>query len=108
MDPINIWEGIVIGAAGGSVAGLSVYITKYLHEKIRELIEKKRIYDWLLRNTQSMDGGYKSTYEIASWCNLSPDRVRYLCSQHKNIYLQAESGDDGNWWSIHQRSSELS
>jgi hypothetical protein len=107
MEATSIWSGIVIGAAGGSIAGLSVYLSKYVHEKLRDLFEKKRIYKWLSHNTQSKDGGYKSTYEIASWCNLTPDRVRYLCSQHKKIYLQSESGDDGNWWSIYQRSPEL-
>ncbi|WP_277425994.1 hypothetical protein [Ectopseudomonas toyotomiensis] len=39
----SIWEGVVVGASGGSIAGITVYLTQYLHQKLRDFFEMRRI-----------------------------------------------------------------
>lgn len=69
----SIWEGIVVGASGGAIAGLTVYGVQYLHEKVRETYEMRRVNTWLKEN--STGGKWRSTRAIASWTNLTEDRV---------------------------------
>ncbi|WP_292959205.1 hypothetical protein [Neptuniibacter sp. UBA6509] len=90
----NIWEGIVVGASGGAIAGLTVYIVQYLHEKIRDAREMKRVNKWLEVN--SMGGKWRSTRAIASWTNLTEDRVQYLCS--KSEAVQLSTGENEGLW----------
>lgn len=90
----NIWEGIVIGASGGAIAGLTVYIVQYLHEKVRDAYEMRRVIAWLKEN--SIGGKWRSTRAIASWTNLTEDRVRYLCSKSEEIKLS--TGEKEGLW----------
>ena len=91
---ISLWEGIVIGGVGGTIAGLTVWVVELLKEKVTEYNDKKRVYDWLCQRTQKYksstvgspnDPRWVPTIEIASYTNLTPDRVRYICSIHKDI-----------------------
>ena len=94
----DIWQGITIGGAGGAIAGITVWVVQYIHTKYLNNLHKKRIYHWLLKKTEDKDGSrYKSTRTIASWTNLTEDRVRYICSIHKKIYLS--TGKTENMWS---------
>ena len=98
----DIWDGIIIGGAGGAIAGLTVSLVRYLHTKMLDVVHRHRVYRWLQQNTSKEPGReYRSTREIASWNNLPEDRVRYICSIHDKIYLSTEQKDD--LWSLHER-----
>ena len=100
----TIQDGIIIGAAGGSIAGVTVWVVKYIHDKVTQKIESERVYKWLKHNTVSdpAEGDqFKSTRTIASWNNLTEDRVRYVCSIDKKIFLS--TGDKENMWGIYER-----
>ncbi|KGK41405.1 hypothetical protein LH51_15120 [Nitrincola sp. A-D6] len=90
----NILEGVVIGASGGSIAGITVYLIQYLHQKARDFLEMRRINEWLKEN--STGGKWRSTRAIASWTNLPEDRVQYLCSKDKEIKLS--TGENEGLW----------
>jgi hypothetical protein len=99
----TILDGIIIGAAGGAAAGIVVYAFGYGHNKLVERVEKNRVYNWLEKNTTNENGNkYRSTRAIASWNNLTEDRVRYICSIHKKIYLS--TGKEEDRWSLYERS----
>jgi len=100
----TIVDGIVIGAAGGAIAGLTVWVVQYAHDIITQKIESNRIYQWLTENTTPEPGEgdqFKSTRAIASWNNLTEDRVRQICSVDSRIYLS--TGAKENMWGIHDR-----
>ena len=52
----DIWNGITIGGAGGAIAGLTVALVHYIHRKIVECIEQRRVYNWLKANTKDEEG----------------------------------------------------
>jgi len=101
----TIWDGIIIGGAGGAIAGITVYLVKYIHEKWTESRDKKTIYNWLKKTTSDKDDDptFRSTKAIASWCNLTPERVKYICSIHEKIFLS--TGDKDNLWSLYEREA---
>ena len=90
----NVIEGIVVGASGGAIAGLTVYGVQYLHEMVREVFEMRRVNVWLQGN--AVGGKWRSTRVIASWTNLTEDRVQYLCSKSKKIKLS--TGENEGLW----------
>jgi len=101
----TVMDGVIIGGAGGAIAGITVYLVQYLHTKAKDWWEAKAVYFWLSNNTADESGRrYRSTRAIASWCNLTEDRVRQLCSHHTGIYLS--TGEAADMWSIYIRSSE--
>lgn len=96
MNIDTIWEGIIIGGTGGFIAGISVWIINISREKITERNHKKRIYNWLYNKTKQFreftvgppnDPRWRSTREIATFNNLTIDRVNYICSIHEKIRL---------------------
>jgi len=96
----DLSEGILIGGAGGAVAGLTIMIIQALKNERSKFIHKKRIYSWLKNNTADKKGErYRSTRAISSWNNLTKDRVRYICSVHEKIYLSTGKKED--LWSIY-------
>ena len=97
MSP-EILNGIVVGGAGGAIAGITVYSVQYLHNKCTDFLDGKKVYKWLQEND---DHTFRSTRAIASHNNLTIDRVRYICSHHKKIYLS--TGNNEDMWSIHSR-----
>lgn len=102
----SVIDGIVIGGAGGAVAGLTVYLVQFLHSKVQDCSDGKKIYEWLKANTSKTTGErFRSTRAIASWNNFTEDRVRYICSLHKKIYLS--TGEKQDMWGIHQRDSDF-
>ncbi len=97
----SVWDGIIIGAAGGAIAGLTVSFVHYVHTRICEWLHKKRLYNWLKDNTSDEEGKqFRSTRAIASWNNLTEDRVRYICSIHKKIFLS--TGETEDLWSLYE------
>jgi hypothetical protein len=98
----KIIEGVVIGATGGALAGITVYLIQYCHQKFVGCIESKRIRDWLQENTSKNE--WRSTRAIASWTNLSMDRVQYLCSHDKKIKLS--TGEKEDTWALRSKIQE--
>ena len=41
----TIVDGIVIGGAGGAIAGITVWLVQYAHDKVTQKIEGNRIYN---------------------------------------------------------------
>ena len=98
----TIADGIIIGGAGGAIAGLMLWLVQFAHEKVTFIIESNRIHKWLKENTKDEPSNqFRSTRAIASWNNLTEDRVRYLCSIDKRIFLS--TGEKENIWGIHSR-----
>lgn len=99
-EECSILNGVIIGAVGGALAGLMVYGAEYLHDKAREAIEKRRVYNWMSSLIKENREGirYLSTRSIASHNNLTEDRARYICSIHKNIYLS--TGEKEDMWGV--------
>jgi len=97
----TVVDGVVIGGAGGAIAGLMVWLVQYLHEKVTRKSEGKRVYNWLKENTINEPGKqFRSTRTIASWNNLTEERVRYVCSADKRIFLS--TGEREDMWGIYE------
>ena len=63
----TIVDGIAIGGAGGAIAGITVWLVQYLHEKATRKLEGNRVYTWLKKNTSNEAGKqFRSTRTIAS------------------------------------------
>ena len=95
----KIVEGIVIGSAGGAFAGFVIWFFQWSREKITEREHKKRVYSWIYEKTKQPKDltvgdltipKWISTLEIASYTNLTPDRVRRICSIHDKIRSKTE------------------
>jgi hypothetical protein len=91
-----VYSGIVIGTVGGAAAGLVLWLVARLNHYEIEWREKRRIFAWL-NNVTSTSGSsqWRSTRLIASYTDLTEDRVRYLCSIHKKVVLS--SGEKEVW-----------
>lgn len=98
----SILDGIVVGGAGGAIAGLTVSLIRFLSIKSGESRDKRRVYQWLRANSKNEPGEqFRSTRAIASWNNLTEDRVRFICSIHNKIYLS--TGEKTDMWGIYGR-----
>ena len=97
MSP-TVQDGIIIGAVGGFLAGLTVWFAQLIKEYAMTKWHKRRIYNWLHNRYQfkegvgttadirsRIDSPWVTTIEIAYHTNLPQDRVRYICSIHKKI-----------------------
>ena len=104
----QIIDGIIIGGAGGAggaVAGITVYGVQYLHNKINDFFDTKKLEEWLTKNTKDEGGSrFRSTRAIASWNNLSEDRVRYICSNSTEIFLS--TGEKEDMWGTIRREKD--
>ncbi len=95
-------EGVIIGASGGSLAGIMVYSIQYFHKKISDRTESKRIRKWLQENTSKDE--FRSTRAIASWNNLPLDRVQYLCS--RDALIKLSTGRNEDLWILRSKITE--
>ncbi len=92
---LTIWDGIAVGAVGGFLAGFTVWCSQLIKERLMEENHKKRVYNWLYENTKKGKGltvgspindpRWVPTEEIACFTFLPKERVRYICSIHKEI-----------------------
>lgn len=94
---MTVWNGIVVGAVGGTFAGLAVWLAQLGKEYVLEKKHKDRIYNWMERRVHQkgwnvgspfkdeLDSPWVKTLEIADHTNLSLDRVRYICSIDKRL-----------------------
>ena len=68
----TVWDGIIIGGAGGAIAGIVVWGIQASKEVYYKQIHKKRVYKWIKENTPTVDGkNYRTTRSIASHNNLT-------------------------------------
>lgn len=96
---MGICEGIAIGVAGGAGAGLIIWVIQLIKGIAEEKCHERRIHSWLSESTSTEPGrGYRSTRAIASWTNLTEDRVRYICSRSKKMYLF--TGENQDMWTV--------
>ena len=102
MESLGLWEGIIVGAAGGAFAGITVKLIGWITDQCRVMRDKNKVYNWLCVHTSVENGNrYRSTRAIASWNNLTEDRVRYICSEDERIHLS--TGENEDRWSVHSR-----
>ena len=100
-----IIDGIAIGGAGGAIAGIAIWLLNLTQNGIMNGVHKKRVYNWMKEKTEDETGKrFRSTRAIASWNNLTEDRVRYICSTHKKVYLS--TGPKEDMWGIHGRDED--
>lgn len=92
MDTIKIYEGIIIGTVGGII----IILVNYLRRRYKDGEDMKKVEDWLLRETsdKSSNAIWRSTRAIASYNNLTEDRVDYICSTSKNIVLSTSPNNE--------------
>jgi hypothetical protein len=97
----TVIDGIVIGGAGGAIAGLTVWFVQFIHDKVAQKLEGDLIYKWLHQNTSNTAGEqFRSSRAIASWTNLTQDRIRHICSVDKRIFLS--TGEKEDMWGIYE------
>lgn len=99
------WSGIVIGACGGFAASVSFAVTQWIVRVIKEKRDKKVLYNWLKENSKNSDPLFRSTRVLASYNNMTKDRVRYICSLHPLIHMSV--GEKPDMWSIKEREPEF-
>lgn len=100
----SILDGITIGGAGGAIAGLTVWLAQLLQNTILKERDKRRAYEWLQKNTADNAGErFRTTRVIASWTNMTEDRVRYICSVHPSIFLCTDGEDQ---WGLFEHTPE--
>lgn len=95
----QLWADIISTSFGGAFAGLSLYGVQLLHSFIKDKCDSDKVYAWML--AQSKDSGskpFRSTRVIASYNNLTEDRIRYVCSHDDRIILS--TGREEDMWSI--------
>ena len=69
-------------------------------EKKIEYRDKTRVYNWLYEATKDEELKWRSTRAIASYNDLTEDRVRYICSIHDKIKLS--TGEKEDLWGIEE------
>ena len=90
MDIGKMFEGILIALTVAALTALVIWLVK----RCRIWRESSRIYHWLDKVTSPRDGKrWRSTIAIASNTNISEDRVRFLCSQHKKIVRSSKKNE---------------
>jgi hypothetical protein len=79
----------------GIFQGLGVGLGVYLCTKLKDCIDKRKIYNWLVKNTAEKN--WRSTRTISSFCNFSENRVRELCSSDKRICRDVKNEEKELW-----------
>ena len=91
------------GAAGGAVAGLVLYGVQQGHQMLRDWRDMKRVLEWMRSEPQGHQ--YRSTRAIASFNNLTEDRVRFICSQCQEITMSR--GEKEDMWTLNKLLEEF-
>ena len=89
-------DSIIIGGVGGFIAGVSVYLSKQLVDWVQFRCDEKKVHEWLIQVTDEKED-FKNTKEIASWCNLTIERVKYICSNSEKFVMDPKYN---HRWSI--------
>jgi hypothetical protein len=100
----DVVNGIIVGATGGAVAGLLLWIVGRLNEYELQWRDGRRVYKWLDKVTKPKGvKPWRNTRAIASYNNLTEHRVRFICSHHKKIDLSTKEKE---MWSIKGRGRD--
>lgn len=94
----EIKSGIITGAVGGACASLIVIIAVAIKNEWLKACHKDRVYDFLRKRLDERQEKWCSTRTIASYTDLTMDRVRYICSIHKKIKLS--TGTKIDMWGL--------
>ncbi len=86
------------GAAGGAVAGIVIMAIQGLRAMWLDCRDAGRVFRWLKETTAQSVYPWRSTRAIASYTNLTQDRVRFVCSQDERIKLSTK--DDNEVWGL--------
>jgi len=98
---IELWEGIIIGGAGGAAAGIIISLLNFLGKQFHMECDKSTVKKWLSANViPHVEKEFRSTRAIASHTNLTQDRIRYICSVHQEIKLS--TGPNEDLWGLRQ------
>ena len=93
---VTILEGIFIGGMGGAIAGFALWFAQWLREKVTEKADKKKVFTFLYNETKQFNKKHQeknlfiSTIYLATYTNLTQDRIRYICSIHEKIIPKTE------------------
>jgi len=93
LEDTNILGGVIIGAVGGGIAGLVIWLADLTRKGVIKRRETKRVESWLEDWLEASPNDWCSTTALASHNNLTKDRVRYLCSYSKKITLNKKDGN---------------
>ncbi|MNB78356.1 hypothetical protein D3C75_250580 [compost metagenome] len=91
------------GAAGGAVAGLVLYGVQQAHQAIRDALDTKRVLGWMRAEAGGLP--YRSTRAIASFNNLTEDRVRFVCSRCPEIVMSRGQKED--MWTVNKELEDF-
>lgn len=95
----QLWNDIISTSFGGAAAGIALYVVQQLHAGHRDKRDSATVYAWLVEQSGPAHGWeFRSTRSIASYTNLTEDRVRYVCSHHPKIFLS--TGKEEDMWTI--------
>lgn len=95
----QIWGDIISTSFGGAAAGIALYVVQQLHSQYKDWRDGERVYVWLVEQSgPAYMQSFSTTRRIASYTNLTEDRVRYLCSQHTKIFFTPLADKDE--WTI--------
>ena len=100
----DLQSGVIVGAAGGAVAGLILWIVSRLNQYEINWRQRRRIYKWLDKVTAPRGvKKWRKTRAIASFTNMTEERVRQLCSEDNRIDLSTRANEV---WAIKGRARD--
>ena len=106
MKECSILQGIIIGGAGGAIAAIMIAIIQGIRSWISFKRDSKKVYNFLIEDVKDKeDYRFRSTRSIASFTNLTIDRVRYVCSKHEKIHMS--TGVEQDMWSTLTRGVDI-
>ena len=81
------WEPLMVSMVGLTATRLIFRVLNRISAERKDALEKQRVYGWLQEVTISENTlmNWRSTRAIASYNNLTLDRVRHLCNHHESI-----------------------
>ena len=81
------WEPLLVSMVGVTVGRVIFRMFYGMSEERKKSLETQRVYEWLQEVTspQNVLMNWRSTRAIASYNNLTLDRVRHLCNHHESI-----------------------
>ncbi len=104
MHKANIIEGVIIGAVGGAIAGLVIWVAELCRQEFLKCRDTKRVENWLKKSKNV----WRSTTAIASANNLTKDRVCFICSNSKAIKLNTKEGNESDEkWCLKSRENDI-
>lgn len=96
MDGNLIWQGVVIGAVGGAIGGLVVWLCQCATTKLRLYRDSKAVLNYLVKVCRREVGHYKNVSDICNAVNLPIERVNSICGHDQRF--MGEDNAHGRVW----------